>query len=333
MSRALADGTRRHHAAAAGALAVLSLLVGCGRLQFSDRDAGRDFLPFDVAPADAADASRGVSSDASPDRRELGSADSSSPPDTPASPDTQALSDAADGARICSGICNAATPVYPTVGSEEGQGNITMYTTEPSTGGACNYGPTGVRYFVAVNVNLAPGDGRGQWQGGRSCGQCVEVTALTSQGPRSVVVRIMDKCPDGFCGMDLGGAAPAAVMSDGFGRYDGSWRFVSCSGHPEVSDGPASLFVVAGANAYWSRVQIRNPPGAVTGITWTDSQGGSGAFAYASDPENTFEVPTSLLQSKSASLTVTARFTDGSEASLGLSPADLAVGGASYPLR
>jgi len=87
-----------------------------------------------------------------------------------------------------------------------------MYTTEASNGGACNYGATKVMYFVAVNVNVAPGDGQGQWQGGRNCGQCVEVTALTTQGPQSVVVRIMDKCPDGYCGMDLGGAAAGAVM-------------------------------------------------------------------------------------------------------------------------
>ena len=257
--------------------------------------------------------------------------------------DAGAMSDALGGAReveasevaalsACSGVCNAATPSYPTVARAAGQGNITMYTTAASSGGACNYGATGVLYFAAVNVNVVPGDGLGQWQGGRICGQCLDVTAETTQGPRSVVVRIMDKCADGYCGIDLGGTAPSAIMSDGFGRYEGRWRFISCSGHPEVSDGPVSLFVIAGSNAYWSRVQVRNPPGAVESLMWQDTQGASGILPYADDPENTFEVPLSILQSTVASLTLTARFSDGSEATLDLSPGQFAVGNASYPL-
>ncbi len=208
-----------------------------------------------------------------------------------------------------------------------------MYTTEASNGGACNYGATGVMYFVAANVNMSPGDGQGHWQGGRVCGQCVEVTVLTTQGPLSVVVRIMDKCPDGYCGMDLGGAAPAKVMVDGMGRYDGSWRFVSCVGHPEVSDGPTRLAVSGGANAYWSRIQVRNPPGAVLSMEWTDSLGAGGSLPYASDPENTFEVPTALLQSSVSTITVTAHFTDGSSAVVDVSPEELGSAGGSYVMR
>lgn len=240
---------------------------------------------------------------------------------------------APDSFPVCSGTCNAVTPSYPTLGPDSGQGNITMYTTEASNGGACNYGATKVMYFVAVNVNVAPGDGQGQWQGGRNCGQCVEVTALTTQGPQSVVVRIMDKCPDGYCGMDLGGAAAGAVMRDGFGRYDGSWRFVSCAGHPEVSDGPTTLSVGPGVNAYWSRVQVRNPPGAVTSITWRDSQGTSGAFPYASDPENTFEVPQSVLQSTATTITITARFSDGGSQTVDVAPAQLATENGLYTMK
>jgi len=234
---------------------------------------------------------------------------------------------------MCPGICNAATPSYPAIGPSTGQGNITMYTTEASNGGACNYGLTKVVYFAAVNVNIAPNDGLGQWQGGRVCGQCLEVTALTTQGPQSVVVRIMDKCPDGYCGIDLGGLAPAAIMGDGFGRYDGSWRFVSCAGHPEVSDGPTSLTVSAGANAYWSRVQVRNPPDAVESIAWRDSQGGRGVLPYATDPENTFEVPPSLMQSTVATITVTAQFSDGTTAAVRLSPGQLSAEDANYAME
>jgi hypothetical protein len=238
-----------------------------------------------------------------------------------------------DWPESCSGICNATTPSYPTLGPDRSRGNITMYTTEPSSGGACNYGVTGVRYFAAVNANVSPGDGLGQWQGGRACGQCIEVTALTSHGPQSVVVRIMDKCPDEYCGIDLGGDAPAAVMPDGFGRYDGSWRLVPCAGHPEVFDGVPTLWVVPGSNAYWGRVQVRNPPGAVVGIAWRSSDGASGTLPYAADPENTFEVPAAVLQSSASQLTVTASFSDGSRLAIDLAPGQLASGGSGYPLE
>jgi hypothetical protein len=241
--------------------------------------------------------------------------------------------DAADVA-TCSGICNAATPSYPTVDATSGSGNVTMYTTEPSSGGACNYGKTKVAYFAAINVNMEPGDDHGQWQAGRACGQCVEVTTRTSQGSRSVVVRIMDRCADVYCGVDLGGEAPALVMPDGFGRYDGSWRFVSCAGHPETSDSPPSLHVVANSNPWWSRIQIRNPPWAVDSIAWRDPAGGaSGSIPYANDPENTFAVPSEVLGSTASALVVTVRYRDGSTATAELSPSDLAAGGASYPLQ
>jgi hypothetical protein len=289
----------------------------------------------DAAPDGPADALHVAIPDAAPDVLGVtdGPVDLLDVPDLAAAPEARveaSRGDLGETAASCTGICNAVTPSYPTVGSDGGQGNVTMYTTEASNGGACNYGVTGVRYFVAVNVNLTPGDGKGQWQAGRSCGQCVEVTALTTQGPQSVVVRIMDKCPDGYCGMDLGGDAPAAVMRDGFGRYDGSWRFVSCNGHPEVSDGPVNLTVSSGANLYWSRVQVRNPPGAVQSIAWQDSQGTSGSFPYASDPENTFEVPASVLQSAVATITISARFTDGSTATVALGPGQLGEATASY---
>jgi hypothetical protein len=241
--------------------------------------------------------------------------------------------DAADAA-TCSGICNAATPSYPTVDATSGNGNVTMYTTEPSSGGACNYGTTKIAYFAAINVNMQPGDDRGQWQAGRACGQCVEVTTRTSQGSRSVVVRIMDRCADVYCGVDLGGDAPAVVMPDGFGRYDGSWRFVSCAGHPETSDGPPSLYVVANSNPWWSRIQIRNPPWAVESIAWHDpASGASGSIPYANDPENTFAVPSEVLGSTASALVVTVQYRDGTTATAELSPSELAAGGASYPLQ
>lgn len=234
----------------------------------------------------------------------------------------------------CPGACNAATPVYPTITEDGGSGNITMYTTGASSGGACNYGTTDVMYFAASNVNIEPGDGLGNWQGGSICGQCAEITTLTSQGLKKVVVRIMDKCPDGHCGMDLGGEAPALVMPDGYGRYDGQWRFVSCDGHPEVSDGPPTLDVLAGSNLWWSRVHVRNGSMAVDTIEWQSDDGSSkGRFPFAKDPENAFEVPVNeVLQSPSSFFRITVYYRDGSTAEVTLSPIELSIAGASYAL-
>jgi aryl-phospho-beta-D-glucosidase BglC (GH1 family) len=235
----------------------------------------------------------------------------------------------------CDGACNAATPVYPTVLDDGGIGNVTMYSTVASSGGACNYGTTDVMYYAAINVNVEPGDGQGQWQGGRACGQCAEVTVLTSQGPQNVVVRIMDKCPDADCGIDLGGAAPGVIMLDGSGRYDGTWHFISCTGHEDqVSDGPPSLDVFNGSNPWWSRVHVRNGATAVDAIEWQDLYStSSGSFPFATNPENTFEVPLNdVLQSGMSEVLITVYYVDGNTATVTLSPQELSTGSASYPL-
>jgi uncharacterized protein YjdB len=234
----------------------------------------------------------------------------------------------------CPGPCNAAALVNPTILSDGGLGNVTMYSTASSNGGACNYGTTDVMYYAAINVNVLPDDAQGQWRDGKICGQCAEVTALTSQGPQTVVVRIMDKCPDGHCGIDLGGNAPAAVMLDGNGRYDGKWRFVSCDGHPEVSDGSPALYVLPGSNPWWSRVHVRNGSTATDAIVWQDAAGtANGYLPFADNPENAFEVPVvEVLQSGMSSVLITVHYVDGTTATVTLSPAELATGSASYPL-
>lgn len=246
--------------------------------------------------------------------------------------DTSASLDALPEA--CSGICNAATPSYPAVDSQGGTGDVTMYSTAASQGGACNYGVTTVMYYAAINVNVLPGDGLGQWQEGRGCGGCVEVTALTSQGPRTVIVRVMDRCADEHCGIDLGGTAPASIMTDGPGRYLGTWRFVSCAGHPEVSDGSPALFVNPGSNAFWSLVQVRNPPWPVRSIAWQDAANPSigGSLTYAAPTsENYWQVTSEMLDTqRTYDLTVT--YTDGSTASVRLTTTQLATPSASYDL-
>ena len=187
-----------------------------------------------------------------------------------------------------------------------------MYATGPSAGGACNYGATSVLYYAAVNVNVAPGDGQGQWQGGRICGQCVEVTALTSQGPESVVVRIMDKCPDGDCGTTSGARRPRPscwTASGATTEAGASSRARATRKCP--TDRPACSSATAatpGGRACKFAIRL----GAVASIAWQDPAGPShGAFPYAADPENTFEVPTEVLQSSATSIAITVQYADG----------------------
>lgn len=210
-----------------------------------------------------------------------------------------------------------------------------MYTINASDGGACQYGATQVMYFAASNVNLSLNDGKGQWQQGRICGQCFEIAVLTSQGVKTVVVRVMDRCADEYCGMDLGGLAPSLVMADGFGRYQGAWRPVSCVGHPETYDGETRLFVKEGSNAFWSAVQVRNPDMAVTAMDWQkqDDATISGNFAYASPSlENFYFVPAEVLQGNSTYV-VTAHYSDGSAVRVTLTSAQLAQPEGQYPMR
>ncbi len=228
--------------------------------------------------------------------------------------------------------CDAATTVNPKLTSYGALGNVTMYSTNASSGGACIYGTTNIMYYAAINANLAPGDGLGQWQGGTICGQCFEVTVVTSQGFKTVVVRITDKCPDGYCGMDLGGSAPAAVMVDGIGRYQGAWRAVSCAGHPEVSDGAPSLHVKDGSNPGWSAIQIRNPIMAVSGIDYKDVNNGAigGSMGLAPGIENYYLVPTDALAGTTLKLTV--RYGDGSTATITIPATNFGMPDTTYPL-
>jgi len=205
----------------------------------------------------------------------------------------------------CAGQCDASPPSYPQLGDTSGYGDVTTYGGTaggtPSQGGACNYGATGILNYAAIQVNRLPGDMQGQWRGGRVCGQCVEVRARTPDGWKSTVVRIVDKCPDADCGIDLGGTPAGILMGNKPGRYAGEWTFVSCEGQPDVSDGPPSLFIKEGSNAYWSLIQVRNPAERVLGIrsrragaaVWTD-------LAWATEAENFFRVPDTVLADSSA---------------------------------
>ena len=194
------------------------------------------------------------------------------------------------------------TPGIPVFTDKGGEGDVTTYGSvsdpEFSQGGACNYGSTGIRYYAAINVNQFPGDLEGQWQGGQICGACARVLVRTREGEiRSTVVRIMDKCPDDNCGIDLGGAPAGEIMKDQPGRYSGEWEWVSCEGAQGVADGPPSLHVKEGSGKWWSLVQVRNGPGAVLEIRARKATDGEWkSLPWAIEAENFLSVPVEILQ-------------------------------------
>lgn len=242
----------------------------------------------------------------------------------------------ADSSGRCDGYCDASPPSIPKLLDTAGFGDVTTYgdVTDPaaSAGGACNYGPTDILGFAAIQVDRLPGDAQGQWRGGRICGQCMEVRARTPTGWKATVVRIVDKCPDANCGIDLGGAPAKELMGDKPGRYSGEWTFVSCDGHPGVSDGDPALFVKDGTNAWWSLVQVRNPAEriismrirATAATAWTEME-------WASEAENFFHVPERVL-GDTAQYEVQAFLPHGSPYSLRCRGTALAQAKASFPL-
>lgn len=243
-----------------------------------------------------------------------------------------------DTGSVCVGQCDAATPSIPVITDSWSHGDVTTYggvgNSTPSSGGACNYGATGISHYAAIQVNQVPGDLRGQWNGGRACGQCYEVRARTPAGWKSTHVRIVDKCPDGYCGIDLGGAPATELMGIQAGRYAGQWKSIPCEGVEGVSDGPTVLHVKEGSNRWWSLVQVRNPPTAVAGIrlraeragaTWTD-------LAWAIEAENFFKVPESILQD-SVPYDLEVRFVSGSDLASDIVPETLASPGSDTPLH
>lgn len=241
-----------------------------------------------------------------------------------------------DTGSACIGPCDAASPSVPRITDTWSHGDVTTYggvgNANPSAGGACNYGATGITHYAAIQVNRIPGDLRGQWDGGRACGQCFEVRARTPQGWKSTQVRIVDKCPDGFCGIDLGGAPATELMGNQAGRYSGQWKPITCEGLEGVSDGPTRLHVKNGSNRWWSLVQIRNPPSAVSEIRLRADRAGATwiRLAWAAEAENFFKVPEAILRD-SVTYFLEARFESGATAEMATTPTALSTAEAVLP--
>jgi len=199
--------------------------------------------------------------------------------------------------------CDNAIPSYPVITEDGGYGAVTTYGSvvnpQPSLGGACNYGQSNVQNFAAVHVDNIPGDAQGIWNNGHICGQCFQVKVATQLGWKSTIVRIMDKCPDAYCGIDLGGQPAMQLMGNQPGRYSGEWTRVSCSGVENVSDATPTLVTKDGSNAWWSLVQVHNPPSEVIRIQWKNLHNAAqGVFQWATEAENYYKVPDELLSLK-----------------------------------
>jgi len=222
------------------------------------------------------------------------------------------LSSTIDSSGICI-ACNSFPPSAPTLHQNGGSGSVTSYGSiieqETSQGGACNYGETNIQYYAAVHVHQNSGDNLGPWNNGLACGACVSVKVKTPTGWKKTIVRITDKCPDEYCGIDLGGAPTLDLMGKEVGRYEGEWEFVPCKGIKNVYGDSTSIYTKEGTNSFWSVIQVRNPPDALKSITLVNLKDSTTYnLELAIEAENYWGVPSDVLQSEdSFSITVTYR--------------------------
>lgn len=234
--------------------------------------------------------------------------------------------DADDG--VCEN-CDSFTAADPVLTENGGYGSVTTYGSvtekEASSGGACNYGKTDIHYYAAIHVNVSSGDNLGPWQGGSACGGCVHVKARTPEGWKEVTVRIMDRCPDESCGVDLGGAPASEIMGNRVGRYSGEWEFVSCEGVDGVWDDSTSIWVKEGASKFWSIIQVRNPKDVVKSMTLRGVQSNDAhVLEMVVGTENFWTVPPEVLQTDNE-YTLTVVYRSGEPDTWLLKGSDLAV--------
>lgn len=252
----------------------------------------------------------------------------------PASSSAPAKDDGDDG--VCEN-CDSFTAADPTLTENGGYGSVTTYGSvtekEASSGGACNYGKTNIHYYAAIHVNVSPGDDLGPWQGGSACGGCVHVRARTPEGWKEVTVRIMDRCPDANCGVDLGGAPASEIMGNRVGRYSGEWEFVSCEGVEGVWDDSTSVWVKEGASTFWSIIQVRNPKDAVKSMTLKGVQSNDAhVLEMVVGTENFWTVPPEVLQTDNE-YTLTVVYRTGEPDTWLLKGSELSVGEANLYLH
>jgi expansin (peptidoglycan-binding protein) len=149
---------------------------------------------------------------------------------TPAADDGQG---SGDGGGIVGGSCSAAPA------PETGDG--TYYAADGTGNCSFDASPDDLMVVAMNHVDYA----NAVW-----CGACLAVT-----GPNGTVnVRVVDQCPG--CAMGALDMAPQAfdmIADHAAGRVPVTWHEIAC----DVT-GPISYHFKAGANAYWTAIQIRN---------------------------------------------------------------------------
>lgn len=99
------------------------------------------------------------------------------------------------------------------------------------------------------------------------CGAYVEVTGELG----SVIVRIVDKCPDAICTsghLDLSREAFARIAPLEKGLVPITWRVVS----PEL-DRPLAYHIKPGSNQWWTAIQVRHHRNPIVSLAYRDAQG------------------------------------------------------------
>jgi expansin (peptidoglycan-binding protein) len=142
-------------------------------------------------------------------------------------------------------------------------GVATFYTTADGSG-ACLYDKSADIHIAALNVS--------DWANSAWCGACADVT--TTDGSKTVRVRIVDECPDCSPGqLDLHPDAFAMLAPTSAGRIPINWTFTAC----DVT-GPVQYKYKDGSNAYWTAVQVQNSrypisklESSTDGSTWVEA--------------------------------------------------------------
>jgi expansin len=156
-------------------------------------------------------------------------------------------------------------------------GEATYYTTADGSGN-CGFDPTPNDLMVAAITYLDYGNPRPETepQNGPAavyCGAYAEV-----HGPNgTIVVRIVDKCPDVYippslgCAkghLDLSPEAFAKIAPLSQGRVAITWRVIS----PELGR-PISYKIKKGSNQWWTAIQVRHHRNPITKLEYRAGNG------------------------------------------------------------
>lgn len=158
----------------------------------------------------------------------------------------------------------AYLPMLVTTGSAQNPLQSGRATYYDATGdGNCMFGPSPNDLMVAAISHVNYSDPvPAAW-----CGAYVEATGELG----SVVVRIVDKCPDAGClrgHLDMSPQAFAKIAPLEKGIVPITWRVVS----PPIQ-GPIAYHFKEGSNQWWTAVQVRNHRNPLAKLEYRNAQG------------------------------------------------------------